>query len=195
MKNFNRTFLASLFASLTAASVLFSPKTALANLSNLDNSNNKVLISQWHGGNYNHWNGRGNSWHGNHNNNYYGNNWHGGGWYGGGYHAPIGWGLAGLAAGLVLGTVLSAPPPSYAPVYMYSNYGDQTPYIYADGIFHRRSGAQFVVISPPVGAVVSYLPPGCNTVFFNGYNQYNCSGIIYRGFYREGTLNYRVISY
>jgi hypothetical protein len=68
-------------------------------------------------------------------------------------------------------------------------YVGSTSYIYSDGIYMQPSGSQYVVVAPPVGAIVNYLPDGCT---MSG-NYYNCSGIYYQPVYQGSTLVYQVV--
>lgn len=126
--------------------------------------------------------------------NYYGGGWYGGGWYGGGYYVPPGWGAwataVGFTTGLVIGAAVSEPPPYYSTVYV----GD-TGYIYSEGVFFESSGDSYVVIAPPVGAVVTYLPEGCTTIETDDGLYYNCSDIYYQPFYQNGTTVYQVVEF
>lgn len=45
-------------------------------------------------------------------------------------------------------------------------------YLYCEGLFYRYSQAGYVVVSPPVGAVVPALPPAYTTVIINGAPYY-----------------------
>ena len=124
--------------------------------------------------------------------NYYGGRWYGGGWYGGGYGVPPGWGwaAAAVATGLVIGSTIETPPPYYSTVYVSS-----TPYIYSDGVFLQPSGSSYVVVKPPVGVVVTYLPEGCKTTQVNNTLYYNCSNIYYQPFYQNGSTVYKVVQF
>jgi hypothetical protein len=135
----------------------------------------------------NNWNNNRSNVNVNVNNN---NNWRGGGWYGGGYRNPPGWGLAGLATGLVIGAALRTPPPYFVPVVVGSNN-----FIYSDGIFLQPSGGQYIVVRPPIGAVVPSIPDGCDPIDNNGVVLYDCSGVIYQPFYRGNDLVFKVIRY
>ncbi|WP_017292742.1 DUF6515 family protein [Geminocystis herdmanii] len=119
-------------------------------------------------------------------------NWRGGGWYGGGYYAPPGWGAwtaaVGLTAGLAIGASVATPPPYYDTIYIGS-----TSYIYSDGVYMQPSNGNYVIISPPVGAVVSYLPDGCTVTQMGNTQYYDCAGIYYQTFYQNGTTVYKVI--
>jgi hypothetical protein len=134
-----------------------------------------------------------NNWNNNRSNvnvNVNNNNWRGGGWYGGGYRNPPGWGLAGLATGLVIGAALRTPPPYFVPVVVGSNN-----FIYSDGVFLQPSGGQYIVVRPPIGAVVPSIPDGCDRIDNSGVVLYNCSGVIYQPFYQGSDLVFKVIRY
>ncbi|MBJ7900086.1 MAG: hypothetical protein GC158_09235 [Cyanobacteria bacterium RI_101] len=118
------------------------------------------------------------------------NNWYGGGWYGGGYYAPAGWGVVGLTTGLALGSALAAPPPYYDTVYVGS-----TSYIYSDGVYLQPSGSQYVVVAPPPGATVAYLPDGCVSIAANGASYFNCSGVYYQPYFQNGATVYQVVQF
>lgn len=120
--------------------------------------------------------------------NRYGGRWYGGGWYGGGYYTPPGWGWAGLATGLVIGAAIAQPPPYYSTVYVGS-----TNYIYSDGVYMQPRGSSYIVVEPPVGVVVDYLPDGCSATQINNVTYYDCSGIYYQPFYQSGSTVYRVV--
>ena len=122
--------------------------------------------------------------------NYYGGRWYGGGWYGGGYRVPPGWGWAAFTTGLIIGATIATPPPYYSTVYVGS-----TTYIYSDGVFLQPSGSSYVVIRPPVGAVVTYLPEGCTTVQIDNATYHNCSDIYYQPFYQNGNIVYKVVQF
>jgi hypothetical protein len=116
--------------------------------------------------------------------------WRGGGWYGGGYRTPPGWGLATFATGLVIGATINTRPPYYSPVVVGGNN-----YIYSDGVFLQPSGNSYVVIKPPIGAVVPSIPEGCSATNQGGVVYYDCSGVIYQPFYQGSDLVYKVIRY
>ncbi len=118
------------------------------------------------------------------------NNWYGGGWYGGGYYTPPGWGLAGLATGLIIGSTISTAPPYYDTVY----YGD-TSYLYSDGVYLQPQDNSYVIVSPPVGAIVNYLPDGCSAIVDNNVQYFDCSGVIYQPYYQSGNVVYQVVRF
>lgn len=117
------------------------------------------------------------------------NNWYnGGGWYGGGYGVPPGWGWVGFTTGLVLGTAIATPPPYYDTVYVGSSS-----YMYSDGVYLQPSGDEYVIVAPPVGATVNYLPDGCTSVSLNGGYYFDCGGIYYQPFFENGIAVYQVV--
>jgi hypothetical protein len=116
--------------------------------------------------------------------------WRGGGWYGGGYRTPPGWGIATFAAGLAIGATVRTPPPYYSNVV----YGGSS-YIYSDGVFMQPSGGSYIVIKPPIGAIVPSIPDGCDATDNGGTVFYDCSGIVYQPFYQGSALVYRVVRF
>lgn len=117
--------------------------------------------------------------------------WRGGGWYGGGYYVPPGWGwgAAAFAGGLAIGAALNSAPPYYSNIYVGGN-----PYLYSDGVYFTQQGSSYIVVAPPVGAVVSYLPEGCQAFTQDGSQYFSCSGVVYQPFYDNGNLAYTVVS-
>jgi hypothetical protein len=116
--------------------------------------------------------------------------WRGGGWYGGGYRTPPGWGLATFATGLAIGATINNRPPYYNTVVVGGNN-----FIYSDGVFLQPRGSSYVVIAPPVGAVVPSIPEGCSVTNQGGVIYYDCSGVIYQPFYQGSDLVYRVVRF
>ncbi len=53
-------------------------------------------------------------------------------------------------------------------------------YYYCDGVFYRRSLFSYVVVTPPVGAVITTLPPYDQMVVMNGVTYYVSDGIYYQ---------------
>ena len=120
-------------------------------------------------------------------------NYYGRGWYGGGYYYPPGWGAWGVAAftaGVIVGATVSSPPPYYDTVYVGS-----TTYIYSDGVYLQPRGGSYVVVNPPVGVVVSYLPEGCTLTQINNISYYDCGGIYYQPFYQNSTTVYKIVRF
>ncbi len=52
-------------------------------------------------------------------------------------------------------------------------------YYYSDGVYYNRVQKEYVVINPPVGAVVSWIPPEFQAVNINGVTYYTHGGIYY----------------
>ncbi|AFY73790.1 hypothetical protein Syn7502_01743 [Synechococcus sp. PCC 7502] len=118
--------------------------------------------------------------------------WYGGGWNGRGYYTPPGWNIADFVSGLIIGAILTSPPPYYSNVYVSGNT-----YLYSDGVFLRPINNRYTVVAPPIGAVVYSLADGCtpDPTNFNDATQYNCSGVLYEPFYDGDYQAYRVIGY
>lgn len=53
-------------------------------------------------------------------------------------------------------------------------------YYYCDGIFYQRSARKYVIVEPPIGAVISELPFGYQPVVIDGTMYYVCKGVYYR---------------
>jgi Family of unknown function (DUF6515) len=118
------------------------------------------------------------------------NGWRGGGWYGGGYRTPPGWGLATFTTGLVIGATINSRPPYYNTVVVGGSN-----YIYSDGVFLQPRGNSYIVIAPPIGAVVPSIPDGCSATNQGGVVYYDCSGVVYQPFYQGSNLVYRVVRF
>lgn len=117
--------------------------------------------------------------------------WYGGGWYGRGYYRPPGWGAWGAAAfatGVVIGATINSLPPYYSTVYV-----SGSPYFYSDGVYFTSQGDTYVVVAPPLGAIVTNLPEGCSTTQYNNVLVYNCSNVFYEPFYQNGSTVYKVV--
>ena len=54
-----------------------------------------------------------------------------------------------------------------------------TRYYYHDGIWYRPSGSRFVVVLPPVGVIVPFLPPFYTTIWVGGMPYYYAGGVYY----------------
>lgn len=53
-------------------------------------------------------------------------------------------------------------------------------YHYCDGIFYRHIDREYVVVAPPVGAIIDTRPSDCRTVIINGETYYENNGVYYR---------------
>jgi hypothetical protein len=110
-------------------------------------------------------------------------------WRGGGYNRPPGWGAFALGTGLALGAVLTSPPPFYHQVFL-----GTTPYLFSDGVFLQPTAEQqFVVVAPPVGIAVPYLPDGCEPFTFEGSQFFDCSGVYYQPVVQNGEVIFVVV--
>jgi hypothetical protein len=65
-----------------------------------------------------------------------------------------------------------------------------TPHFYADGLFYKKSGPGWVVVLPPIGAVVRGRPRSAVPVTANATRFYYHEGFFYR---RRGSANYQVV--
>jgi len=54
-------------------------------------------------------------------------------------------------------------------------------YYYCDGVYYRKHGFNYVVVEPPVGAVLKLPPPYYEPVMINGTVYYVNNGVYYRG--------------
>ncbi|MBF0522265.1 MAG: hypothetical protein HQL24_04325 [Candidatus Omnitrophica bacterium] len=52
-------------------------------------------------------------------------------------------------------------------------------YYYYDGLYYVPGGAGYVLVTPPVGAIVSMIPPDYHSVIINGVTYYTDSGVYY----------------
>ena len=70
-------------------------------------------------------------------------------------------------------------------------------YYYADGHFlsggYSSGSVEYVVVTPPVGAVVCELPPGSSTDNIGGVVHYVFDGIYYLAVYDGDQICYQVV--
>ncbi len=59
-------------------------------------------------------------------------------------------------------------------------YVGEVPYYYCDGAFYRRGPRGYVIVPAPIGAVVTALPTGCQTVVIDGVVYQVYDGVYYR---------------
>jgi hypothetical protein len=64
------------------------------------------------------------------------------------------------------------------------------PFFFHSGVWYRRSGAAFVVVSPPVGIVVPVLPNGYSTVVAGGVPYYYADDV----YYEQASGGYAVVT-
>jgi hypothetical protein len=67
--------------------------------------------------------------------------------------------------------------------------------MYSDGVYLQPSGSEYVIVAPPVGATVDYLPDGCTSISSNGGYYFDCSGIYYQPFFENGVAVYQVVQF
>jgi hypothetical protein len=77
---------------------------------------------------------------------------------------------SGIHAGLFLGGL----PTGYVPVYVSGN-----PYYYYEGVYYEPSQSGYVVVTPPIGAIVPELPPGAEAVSSGPNVYYYAAGAFY----------------
>jgi|GEM_PF-1233342 len=53
-------------------------------------------------------------------------------------------------------------------------------YYLCDGLFYHRHGYDYVVVVPPIGAVVPAIPDGFIPIVINGFTYYTSNGVYYR---------------
>ncbi len=76
---------------------------------------------------------------------------------------------------------------------MQVDVSDQT-YYYYGGDFYAPAGSKYKVVSPPVGAVVSSVPDGTNTVVKNGNTYFKYANTYYQAESSGGDVVYKVVS-
>ena len=52
-------------------------------------------------------------------------------------------------------------------------------YYYYDGLYYSRMGGEYILIAPPIGAVVAAIPPEYQPVVINGVTYYVDNGVYY----------------
>lgn len=62
-------------------------------------------------------------------------------------------------------------------------------FFYAEGMFYRMEGGEYVVVNAPVGAVVTAVPSGAQAVVVNGVPYYSINGVSYM----QTTAGYQVV--
>ncbi|MDB6088354.1 MAG: hypothetical protein JWN85_1138 [Gammaproteobacteria bacterium] len=65
-------------------------------------------------------------------------------------------------------------------------YGE---FFFSDGIWYRRRGPDFLVVTPPVGLTIGTLPPGYSTVWVHGVPYYYANDV----YYTQGPDGYAVV--
>jgi len=65
-------------------------------------------------------------------------------------------------------------PDEYYPV-----WAGGARYYYDDGVYYNYAGGDYVVVNPPVGAVVGTIPSDFQSVVINGVTYYSDNGVYY----------------
>jgi hypothetical protein len=73
------------------------------------------------------------------------------------------------------GYVVHRLPPRYRIVHYHA-----APYYYGDGYWYRPYGASFMIVAPPIGLTLSFLPDVYTTHWFGGIPYYRANDIYYR---------------
>jgi len=72
------------------------------------------------------------------------------------------------------GMVLNVLPPGYSQVYVAGN-----PYYYDQGVYYQSAPSGYLVVTPPVGAIVAQLPPGAEGIPYGPTVYYYGAGAFY----------------
>jgi hypothetical protein len=77
----------------------------------------------------------------------------------------------------VLSQLIAVLPQGFVTI----NVADETFY-YSNGIFYQKilREQKYVVVPPPIGAVVFDIPPGYQLMFIDGISYYNYGGVYYK---------------
>jgi len=67
----------------------------------------------------------------------------------------------------------------YLPIGCYAIWAGGVMYYYYDGLYYIREGFDYVLVTPPIGAYVSVIPPDFQQVSINGRIYYTNNGIYY----------------
>ena len=68
---------------------------------------------------------------------------------------------------------------SYIPEGCFTVWAGGAGYYYYDGLYYSRIGGDYVIVAPPIGAVVSVIPPDYQPVVINGMTYYVDNGTYY----------------
>lgn len=72
------------------------------------------------------------------------------------------------------GMVLNVLPPAYSQIYVGGN-----PYYYDQGVYYQPAPSGYVVVTPPLGALVAQLPPGAEAIPYGPTVYYYGAGAFY----------------
>lgn len=73
------------------------------------------------------------------------------------------------------GASIGALPPGHFPVYDHAH----NPYYFHGGVWYRPYGGRFIVVGPPIGVFVPFLPAYYTTVWVGGYPYYYANDTYY----------------
>ena len=96
--------------------------------------------------------------------------------------------VAGTVAGIAIGAAVTAPPRGYVPVY----YGGVN-YTYYGGYYYQPASTGYVVVEPPVGAILPTLPPGSTATTVNGQTYFIYNNTYYKPVLVNGATGYQVV--
>ena len=96
--------------------------------------------------------------------------------------------VAGTAAGIAIGAAVAAPTRGYLPVY----YGGVN-YAYYGGYYYQPAATGYVVVKPPLGAIVPTLPPGATATTVNGQTYFVYNDTYYKPVLVNGATGYQVV--
>lgn len=100
----------------------------------------------------------------------------------------VGAGVAAVATGIAIGTMLAKPPTTSVTVVT-----SGTSYMYADGAFFEQvyygGEVSYRVVAAPAGAIITTLPGGCTTTVMGGVSVHQC-GTTY---YQRVSTGYKVV--
>ncbi len=77
-------------------------------------------------------------------------------------------------SGFHSGAFLNALPFGYVPVYV-----SGIPYFYYQGVYYQQEPSGYMVVTPPIGAVVPELPPGAEPIYVGTTVYYYAAGAFY----------------
>jgi hypothetical protein len=93
--------------------------------------------------------------------------------------------------------VVVAPPLGFRlrvlPAGCVTIYVDKHPYYYYAGTYYILKDEDYVVVQPPVGALVESVPKGGKEFVIQGNSYYEVDGIQYQAVLHDGAVWYKVI--
>ena len=72
------------------------------------------------------------------------------------------------------GMIITTLPPAYVPIYV-----SGVPYYYDQGVYYKSGPSGYVVVNPPLGAVVPEPPPGAEPIVVGSVVYYYANGAFY----------------